>query len=86
MVFQASETEASSFSIMLCNSARQMSSEYWNSHCDSFQPLEMEPPLRGPPINWGPVRYAPCFFLIFTGKLKHREAVTHCELPFRPPI
>ncbi len=41
MVFQASETEASSFSIMLCNSARQMSSEYWNSHYGFFQCLEI---------------------------------------------
>jgi hypothetical protein len=31
------------------------------------------PPLRVPPIKWGPVRYAPCFFLIFAGKLKHPE-------------
>jgi hypothetical protein len=41
-------------------------------------------PLRGPPINWGPVRYAPCFFLIFTGKMKHHETVTRCNLPFGP--
>jgi len=32
---------ASSFSRMLCNSARQMSSEYWNSHYGFFQCLEI---------------------------------------------
>ncbi len=65
-----------------------VSSNAWKSDCRRptsvfFQPLEMGPPLRGPPINWGPVRYAPCFFLIFTGKLKHLETVTRCQMPFR---
>jgi len=41
-------------------------------------------PAAPPPIKWGPVRYAPCFFLIFAGKLKHRETVTRCQMSFGP--
>ena len=63
------------------------SSNLWN-----FQSLEnhqseicnfLGAPAARPPIKWGPVRYAPCFFLIFAGKLKHRETVTRCQRPFR---
>ena len=49
MVSKHRKIIASSFSRMLCNSARQMSFEYWNLHYGLFQPLETEPPLRGPP-------------------------------------
>ena len=60
------------------------SSNLWNSVRNFSNPWNMGPPAaRAPPIKWGPVRYAPCFFLIFAGKLKHRETVTHCDLPLR---